>query len=102
MSTDETVSFSLEVNLKETYTGIRRVQTLVYGLLGLLRRLGLPEDLERGIITFQRFIVAANQARLAAIALQTAAGPVGWGLAAVSIGVTVLSASDTLMELRTR
>lgn len=65
-------------------TELRRVQTLLYRTLGLIRRLGLPEDMEQAVVLVQRLISAMNQLRLAAIALQVASGPIGWALAAVS------------------
>lgn len=94
MSEDHVVSFSLEVNVEEALTNIRRAQTLIYRTLGLMRRLGMPEDLNAAMITMQKLITVMNQLRLAAIALQAASGPIGWALAAVSIGTTAVTMMD--------
>lgn len=103
MSIDERVSFSLEINVEPTYQELRRLETLLYRTLGLLRRAGLPEDIEKGIAFVQRLIATLNALRLAIIALQAASGPIGWGLAAVGIGAALFSYTDTLeMGMNTR
>lgn len=94
MSIDETVSFSLEVNVEEAMTNLRRALTLLYRTLGLMRRLGLSENMEFAVTTMQRTIAVMNQLRLAALALQAASGPIGWALAAVGIAGTVVSGVD--------
>lgn len=94
MSSDETVSFSLEINVQQAYTEIRRLQTLLYRTLGLVRRFGLPENAEAMITQIQRLITLLNSLRLSLIAVQMAAGPVGWALAGVSLLATAMTAGD--------
>lgn len=92
---DHTVSFSLEVNVEKAYTEIRRVQALLYRTLGLLQRMGGgDEDIMRVIAKLQRLIAIMNMVRLTAIAMHTAMGPVGWGLAAVGLAGTVMTSMD--------
>lgn len=93
---DYEVSFSLEINVEEALTEIRKVQTLLYRTLGLLRRFGLPEDISEGVAFVQRLIAALNALRLSLIALQAAAGPVGWALAIVGIVGTAVTFADTI------
>lgn len=50
--------------------------------------MGLPEDVNSAIVHIQRLISIMNQARLAAIALNMASGPVGWALAGVGLAAT--------------
>ena len=95
MSAEE-VSFTITVDTVDTLRDIELLRTFLTRTLALMRRLGLPEDLERGAIVIQRFIMLLTQARLAALALQAASGPVGWGIAAVGIVGTALTAGDTL------
>lgn len=100
MSAEE-VSFTITVDTTDTLRDIELLRTFLLRSLSLMRRLGLPEDIQRGITVIQRFILAVNQARLAALALQAASGPVGWGIAAVGIAGTALTYFDTL-EYATR
>lgn len=103
MSEDHTVSFSLELNVQQALTRLRAVQAVAFRLLGLFRRLGLPENIDAAIGRLQRFIMLANQARLAAIAFQTAAGPVGIAFAAIGIAATFLMTAETIeYEMRGR
>jgi len=85
MSSDETVSFSLEVNVEKAYTELRKVQTVLYRSLALADRLGISNTAD-----IRRMIALLNQLRLAYLAVQAArmaAGdPIAWALAAVSVG----------------
>jgi len=98
VSTDEGVSFSLEVNVEPAYTSLRRIQTLLYRTLGLFRRFGLPENVDRAIAKWQNFIMVLNQARLAVAAFQAATGPIGIGLAVLGVVTTVVTASELSAE----
>ena len=90
---DHKVSFSLEVNVDEAYRNIRRLQTLLYRTLSLLRRIGLPEEVDAAIMQIQRFIALMNMLRLTLIAFETASGPLGWAMAGLS-AATFLAAVD--------
>jgi len=101
MSYDEGVSFSLEVNVEKAYEDVRRLQTVFYRTLGLVRRVSGSEDLNQAIATMQRAIAIANQLRLAMAALQAArmaAGdPLAWAMAGLSfaeVGVSVFEVSN--------
>ena len=71
----------------------------MYRSLSLLRRFGLPEDIDKGITKIQQMIAVMNALRLAAIALQTAAGPTGWALAGVSLIASGFAAADVMTEM---
>lgn len=96
MNIDETVSFSLEVNVEKAYEDWRRFQTVVYRTLGLLRQISGDENLDRAIAKVQRFIAIVNQARLAVIAFQAASGPLGWALAGIGLVSTWVSTVEAL------
>ena len=86
--------------MEEAYREVRRLQTLLYRTLGIIRHLtGGDEELTRAISLMQRAISFANQLRLAIIALQAASGPVGWGLALVGIAASSLSLQDFLYDV---
>jgi len=89
MSHDETVSFSLEVNIGKAEDDIRRLQTVLSRTLGLASRLTGDENLQRGIAAIQRYIAWLNQLRLAYRAVQlarmSAGDPLAWALAGVAM-----------------
>jgi len=100
MSEDTTVSFSLEINVKPVEENIRRLQTVLYRTLGIARRLGLPDEVNKQIVAIQRVIALLNQMRLALIAVQAAMLPgAGWIallLAATAVGTSAVSVGDML------
>lgn len=89
MSLDETVSFSLEVNVGPAYESLRKLQTVLYRTLGLISRASGNEDLNKFCEHIQRAISLCNRLRLAYAALQAArmaAGdPLAWAMAGISI-----------------
>ena len=90
----ETVSFSLEVNIEEALTSLRKLQTILYRTLAIIRRLGLPEDVNDAVMKIQMLIAIANQLRLAFIALSVASGPLGWALAGVGVAASFVAAGS--------
>jgi len=73
----------------------------------LVNQLGLPPDVEQGILFIQRLIMAANSLRLALIALNvaTATSPLGWalvGLAFTSSFVASLAQVGAAFNMRQR
>jgi len=97
---DETVSFSLEVNVEKAYEDIRRVQTIAYRALDLLKQSGLlPEERARTLETIQRAIALANTLRLTLIAMQMATGPIGFTMAGLSIVSSMVATGDFIMEI---
>jgi hypothetical protein len=80
---EEGVSFSLEINVEQALSEIRKLQTVLYRSLGLMRQLGITGDLDEGIALIQKTIAALNALRLAAIAFYAASGPIGWALAII-------------------
>jgi len=102
MSYDEGVSFSLEVNIEKAYEDLRRVETVLYRTMGLIRRLSGDENIDRAVAKIQQLIATANQARLALAALQAASGPIGWALAGVALATTAVSVNDSMQLRRPR
>ena len=96
---DYQVSFSLQVNIEDAYEEIRRLQTVLYRIMGLLRRMGLPEEIDEAIAKIQRLITILNTLRLTIAALHAAAGPIGWLLAGVSMITTGATISEYIMEM---
>jgi len=99
---DTTVSFSLEINLEPALTNIRKLQTVLYRTLGLLRRMSGNEDLDRAIAKAQRIIAVINMMRLAYAAFMAASGPLGWALAGISIAEAGFAFTDLTYEVGNR
>ena len=95
MSIDETVSFSLEVNVSKAEDDVRRLNTLFYRTIGLAQRMFGTENIPAGILLMREAAAVANQLRLAYRALQlarlAAGDPIAWGLAAVSVAEAGMS-----------
>jgi len=97
----EVIPVKVEIQIETTkmITQLEKVQVLLYGTLGILRRLGLPEEVDSAILKIQRIIAALNMLRLALYAVEMASGPVGWAMAGVGIAGTVLSTGDLMYDL---
>jgi len=100
LSEDHVVSFSLEINVEEALTNIRQLQTILFRTLGLLQRLGLPEQVSATMDVLRRLITLFNQVRLAIIALEAASGPYGWALATLGAATIPISAGNVFYEVR--
>lgn len=96
---DHTVSFSLEVNVEAAYEDLRRLETILYRSLALMRRFGLPEEVDDAIFKIQRLIAMINMLRLTIAAFQATMGPIGWALAFVGAAGTALTVAETSVEL---
>ena len=83
------VSFSLEINVGKALDETRKLQTVLFRSLGLVRRLSGNENLNNCISAMQRTISIANRLRLALRALQLArmavGDPLAWALAGLSV-----------------
>jgi len=95
---DYPVSFSLEVNVEKAYEDARKLQTVLYRTLGLLRTMGIS-SLDDFSSKAQRAIILANQARLAIAAFQAAAGPLGWALFGIGVVSTWVTTVDFIDDL---
>jgi len=96
---EETVTFNLELNVESAISSVRRLETLLFRTLGLLRRLGLPEDIEAVIFKLQRLVMVIRMAHTAIIAFQAASGPIGWALALVGLAAAAASTASMMMEI---
>jgi len=103
MSEEFNVAFNLELITEELISEARRLETLLFRSLGLLRRLGLPEDISQGIYKIQRMVMVIRMLHTAMLAFQAATGPIGWALALVGGASAAVSFVDTMtMEASTR
>lgn len=104
MSSNETITFDLEVNTTGATRGIRRLQTLFIHTLSLYNRicrlLGVPEDspINKAIARVQQFTLVIRQFTAASVLLQTASGPIGWATAGLSVAGAVVSSVEFMQS----
>ena len=98
MSEEHLVTFNLELNVQQVYTELQRIQTLLFRIIGLLRRLGLPEEIDYAIAKIQRVIMAIRLLYTSLLALEAASGPYGWALALVGFTTATVSITDIAIE----
>lgn len=100
---DHTVSFSLELNVREAEERVRKLETILYRSMDIVKRLSGSEDLNALISQAQKAIQIANQLRLALLALQAArmaAGdPLAWAMAGIAVAEVGISIGSE-MEMR--
>lgn len=73
---------SVDAKAKQTKISYADLYNVMQDVFTLVNQMGLPPDVEQGIMRIQRLIMAANSLRIALIALDaaTATSPVGWAL----------------------
>jgi hypothetical protein len=98
MSEDHTVSFSLEVNVKEAAIELRKLQTILYRTLDLMQKFSGKGNVSEAIARLQKMIAITNQLRLAFIALHAASGPIGWALAIIGVAGFTISTAETMRD----
>ena len=80
----------------QTQITLNRALVLVNQFLGLLRKLGLPEEYSDMFFAIQRFIMLVQQAIIVTQAFYATAGPVGWVILASGAAGIALTYGDTL------
>jgi hypothetical protein len=94
MSEQEAVVFNLELQVSElSMSELRKLEMVTYRAISLMRRMGLPENIDKGVAKLQHFLMTIRMAHTALIALNAATmtNPLGLalaGIAFVGAGVT--------------
>ncbi len=101
MSETTEIEYLLTVNLEQCATQIQQFERLLFRSLSLLRRMGLPEDVTQGINTIQRMITTLRMLRISLLALQAAAGPVGWATALIGLTIGMAEAGELGVDVVT-
>jgi len=86
----------LETGTEKVNRALRQEVALLTSALTLTRRMGLPDDAASAIAKIQRLIMMLLQLRAALLAVQVAAGPLGWGLALISGLGAMVTAGDVM------
>ncbi len=92
---DETVSFSLELNVEQGMENSRKLLMVASRALSVMERTGLlPEEAQKTIAQLRRAVALLNQIRLMMLAIRSAEGPIGWAIAGVSVAEVAVSSAD--------
>ena len=90
---EESVVFNLELQISEMTTSqLRQTMLVATRAIELLRRMGLPENIDAGIAKLQRLVMAIRVTHTALIALETALMP-GAGIARLALAGLGLAAA---------
>jgi len=100
---EETVTFNLELDVSQSYDSVRKLETVVYRSIGLIRKVlkqfGLDEEtatIDQVIYKGQKVIMTIRLMHTAMIALMGASGPLGWAMAGIGLATATLSFTDML------
>ena len=102
---EETVTFNLELNVERAFESSRRIELLLFRVLGLwgriCRMLGLPEDSPAVTIVqrVQQVVMVIRQLHTASILIQAASGPIGVAFAALGLAGMALTTGDLLYDV---
>lgn len=94
MSEQVEIDYLLTVNVEDASSNLKRIERLAFQVLGLFRRLGLPEEIDQGIMKIQRMIQIIRQLQVALMVLN-ASNPYTAALAVVGAIGMAASAADT-------
>lgn len=101
MTEEKKISYEFDVSVETMEQKILKVQTLLYGILGIMRHMGLPDEINDAIMRVQRLIAVLNMLKAAYATLtaaRMAAGdPFAWATAIIAVGGTAVTLVDEAM-----
>jgi hypothetical protein len=94
MSEHESIIFDLDVRVSEmTKSELRQLETISYRVISMLRRMGLPEEVNSAIMRIQQLIMTIRLAHTALKALESGT-TYGLFMGALTLGASAFSAYD--------
>ena len=101
MPVEEYYNITLNVDAKQAIQNAMLLSSVLYGILGLARRMGLPEEYDKMIAKIQQLIAVLNMLRVSMIAVQAVTGGVGGtmlGKTLVGVGIvgTIATFGDVM------
>ncbi len=95
------IQYSLTVNTEIAYRDVRKLEISLMRILGYIQRLA-PNDpnLDKLINTMQSAIMTMRSMQIALLAVQAAAGPVGWLYAGTAIAAGAFSGYSLYESMR--
>lgn len=94
MMVEDYYTIDFNIDIKEAMKEIMLYTSAIYGLFGLLRRMGFGEEFNEITGNIMNMIAKLNMLRVSLISVQAAAGPVGWALAGISVAGTIMTMSE--------
>lgn len=88
------ITYNFDVDVEGMEIGLLRISAALYGIIGILRRMGLPEDVDAVVTRLQRVISMLIMLRTSYMLAMAATGPVGWAMAGVGIVGTALTIAE--------
>jgi hypothetical protein len=101
VSSEENVVFNLEVQVSElSMSELRKLELITYRAIGLLRRMGLPENIDAGIAKLQQLIMVVRLATttLRAFQMAEAGTPFGLAMLGLSAAASTFAATDFMLN----
>lgn len=103
MSERHEIDYLLTISIEETEQNLRRLERALYRLLGVIGRLGLPEDIKQAMATVQRMIFLARSLQTAyhmlQVARMAAGDPIAWITAGAAGGAAMMNFVDISLEV---
>lgn len=98
MSESVEVEYALTVNVEDAMTELKRVERLIFRILGLIQRMGLPPEIEMAIRKVQQLIMTLRMLQIT-INMMLASNPVtaAIGIAGL-VGTAVQFGSGSILE----
>jgi len=91
---DDSVTLSLKVNVGESQASLSEMLHLLRSSASLLRKLGLPDNIQAGLMQVQRMIIVLNLLQRTIEATYVSMGPLGWVLLGISWASTIVTMVD--------
>jgi hypothetical protein len=82
-----------------SYGELRKIEAIVFRIMGLIERLGLGKDINTIINNIQRIVMMIRMLQVTIHAFEVASGPIGWVYAGVTAVGTAVMAVTTLQEM---
>jgi hypothetical protein len=84
-----------EKDLDRAQNKITNTRAMLLTYMELLRKAGLPPEVDKGLMILLRAKMVMDEARVAAYLLMAASGPLGWAMAAAQTGIVVAGVMST-------
>jgi hypothetical protein len=97
---EETITFNLDIIVQGTIDNIRKIEMIAYRSMALLKRFGLPENINQAVMYIQRFIgiIRLLHSSLNLLMSTTPFGILQVVQAGLGVATVAMSVGDIMME----
>lgn len=101
----ETVTFNLELNVESAFSNARRVELIIFRVLGLwlrfCRLLGVPDDSPAVVVIqkIQQITMLVRTMHTAVVLMNAASGPIGWAMAGIGVASAAVSVPEFMTSI---